>query len=103
MFAEDKVATRRRRGMVRACRKDKITLRKVKHAMNARVAISRRRDMVKGRTKKSYRIESNTQYVHIFSPPNHIEIDSPFHQIYKLPESPCGGFVRDFLSSFKKY
>ena len=47
MFAEDKVATRRRSGMVRACRKDKITLRKVKHEMNARVAISRRRDMVR--------------------------------------------------------
>ena len=52
MFAEDKVATRRRRGMVRACRKDKITLRKVKHAMNARVAISRRRDMVRAGPKK---------------------------------------------------
>ena len=102
MFAEDKVATRRRRGMVRACRKDKITLRKVKHEMNARVAISRRRDMVKGRTKKSYRIESNTQYVHIFSPPNHIEMDSPalFTKSINFQKALV---ARDFLSSFKKY
>ena len=52
MFAEDKAATRRRRGMVRACRKDKITLRKVKHEMNARVTISRRRDMARAYQKK---------------------------------------------------
>ena len=52
MVAEDKAATRRRRGMVRACKKDKITLRKVKHEMNARVTISRRRGMVRAYQKK---------------------------------------------------
>ena len=75
--------------------------------MNARVAISRRRDMVRAGPKKSYWIESSIQYVHIFSPPNHIEMDSPFHQIYKLPESPCGEgfpeFFQEILTPLPQY
>ena len=86
--------------MVRACRKDKITLRKVKHEMNARVAISRRWDMVRAGPKKVTELNPTPNTSTFFLLPTTLKWTALFTKSINFQKALV---ARDFLSSFKKY